>query len=203
MINLLPTATKQSYGHARQNVGLRRWVIRISLAIVVQLCIVAGGMWYIANTAKSLAAENETAKKVLSDQKLEETQKQLSQIGTDLKLVNQVLSKQVQFSELLKQVGSSMPSGAVLTDLSIGKVSGGIDIKAAAVSQATATQIQLNLQDPSNKVFDKVDIVNITCSDTSYGGKYPCSVQLRASFNSCNQFLVISNGCQKQEGAKQ
>lgn len=202
MINLLPQSTKTSYRYARQNVGLRRWALRIGFAIILQLIIVAGGMWYIANSANTLAAQNQDAKRVLSEQKLEDTQKQLAQIGNDLKLVNQVLSKQVQFSELLKQVGSSMPSGAVLTDLSIGKVSGGIDIKAAAVDQATATQIQLNLQDPRNKVFDKVDIVNITCSDTSYGGKYPCSVQLRASFNTCNQFLVISNGCQKQGTSK-
>jgi hypothetical protein len=86
----------------------------------------------------------------------------------------------------------------VLTGLSINKVQGGLDLQAAATDSQTATQVQVNLQDPKNQIFEKADIVNIQCAtDASTAGdplksQYPCTVQLRTLFAKNNTFSFIS-----------
>jgi hypothetical protein len=90
-----------------------------------------------------------------------------------------------------------MPAKTVLTNLQINKVQGGIDLSAQAVDYKTATQIQLNLQDPTNQIFAKADIISIACSANGTGtlnSKYPCLVQIRALFASNNPFLFINGG---------
>lgn len=79
-----------------------------------------------------------------------------------------------------------------LSGLTITSLQGGLDLDALAQSREIATQIQINLDDPKNKLFDKVDIVNITCSPenlTQFG--YFCQVKLKARFAASNQFLLI------------
>src|SRR3989304_3430954 len=95
----------------------------------------------------------------LGAQKLEETQKSVQEISDNLKLVVQVLSREILFSKLIKQIGTAIPPSAVLTDLKIAKTSGGIDLTAVAIDYSTATQVQVNLQDPDNKIFDKADLI--------------------------------------------
>ncbi len=195
MINLLPLDVKNDYQFARRNVTLRKWIIGISASIVGVAIIVASGMFYLNQSIQAYSRQKAETTQQLKTEKLEETQKKLQDISSNLKLVTQVLGQEVLFSKIMQQIGSVMPADAVLTDLNIGVTSGGIDVKAATTNQAVATQVQVNLQDPKNKIFDKVDIINITCSSTAYGGKYPCAVQLRASFNKCNQFLFVSPAC--------
>ena len=168
------------------------------VAAITGVAIVVGFGWLYMNQAINTNAQQKAlTESHLKEQKLEETQAKVADISNNLKLVTQVLGQEVLFSKLLEQIGSVMPKDAVLTDMNIAKTTGGIDIKAAAVDQATATQVQVNLQDPANKIFEKVDILSITCGGASYGGKYPCAVQLRASFNSCNQFLFVTTDCSK------
>lgn len=192
MINLLPPDVRQSYGYARRNQYLRKWISGMLCGLAGIVLIVLGGLLYINHTITDFTAQKAAAEAQLKVQKLEDTQSQLENISANLKLVTQVLSQQVLFSQLMQQIGRAMPPDAVLTDLNIGKLSGGLDIKAATTTQAVGTQVQVNLQDPANKIFDKVDIVSLTCTDTRYGGKYPCTVQLRASFLTCNPFLFVN-----------
>ena len=71
----------------------------------------------------------------------------------------------------------------------------GLALTANATSYTTATQVQVNLADPSNKIFAKVDIENITCTQGgSTDPQYPCTVQLRALFSNNNPFLFIHQG---------
>ncbi len=202
MINLLPPEIKQDYSYARRNVLMRKWVVGMIVAIAGVAVIVVVGMLYMSQSIHQYTEQKTETEQQLKVQKLEETQTKLQDISSNLKLVTQVLGQEVLFSNLMQQIGSVMPADAVLTDLNIGKTSGGIDMKAATTTQSVATQVQVNLQDPKNKIFDKVDIVNITCGSSAYGGKYPCAVQLRASFNACNQFLFVTASCKPVGGTK-
>lgn len=89
-----------------------------------------------------------------------------------------------------------MPSGSTLQNLNIGKVDGGIDLQAAAKDYQTATQVQLNLADPANKLFEKADIITINCattsSSTSVSSVYPCQVNIKALFTKNNTYLFIN-----------
>ena len=128
-------------------------------------------------------------------QKLEETQARVSEISANLKLVIQVLSREILFSKVLKQVGAVIPAGAVLTDLNITKVEGGIDLTFEATDYQTGTQILLNLQDPQNAIFQKADIESINCNPVLEEGQtYPCRVSIRALFGDNSPYYFINEG---------
>lgn len=194
MINLLPPEQKNSIMYARRNTRLRKWALSLCAVLVGMFVFLAAGQLYLANTTNRYQRQVTQAKETLKAQQLEETEKRLQDLSGNLKLIIQVLSREVLFSKLMRQVGASMPPGSVLQSLELSKVEGGIDLKAKASDYDTASRIQVNLQDPKNKIFDKVDIVQISCGASSAAEEYPCTVTLRALFGKNNQYLFINNG---------
>ncbi|HUP26305.1 MAG TPA: hypothetical protein VM124_01500 [Candidatus Limnocylindrales bacterium] len=202
MINLLPPNVKENILYARRNTRLRRWIMGLLFSIAIIAATVGMGYLYLQRSINSYAVQVSQGEDQLKAQKLEETQTQVQDLTNSLKLVVQVLSREILFSKLLTQVGAALPNGSVLTDLSINKVSGGLDLRAAATDYQTATQVQVNLQDPSNKIFEKADIINIQCANQPAGGdpvkvRYPCTIQLRALFAQNNPFSFISTGAKQ------
>lgn len=198
MINLLPTNMKDSILYARRNTVLRKWLIALGTALLGVAIITSGGYLYLQNSINTYSHQVTQGNEILKVQKLDETQKNVQDLSNSLKLVTQVLQREVLFSKLLSQIGSALPNGSVLTNLSINKTQGGIDLQAGARDYQTATQVQLNLQDPKNKIFDKADIVSIQCESIKPGLdpiklQYPCTVQLRALFAKNNAFSFISS----------
>lgn len=200
MINLLPPDIRTSLLYARKNTKLRRWAVGLFILLILMVITLAGGILFLKQTSRSLAKQIENSKTQLQHQDQEKIKKEVEDLSSTLKLVVQVLSREVLFSSLLKQVGSVMPRGSVLTTLSINQVSGGLDLQAKASDYQTATQVQVNLQDPKSLIFEKVDIVNVQCQTSgavlpdSVAAKYPCTIQMRALFNKTNPFLFINSG---------
>lgn len=198
MINLLPPEIKNSYSFAKRNTELLRWCVIFLAASGGIFLITLFGVIYMNRSSHSYAAQNILLQQDLKDNKLEETQKQIQDISGSLKLVVQVLSREVLFSKLINQIGSVIPRNAVLTDLEIINTQGAIDLTAVATNENAATQIQINLQDPANQLFDKADIQTINCSTKgSINKKYPCSISIRAQFAKKNPFLFINSGANK------
>ncbi len=193
MINLLPPELKDAYRYAHRNVQLVRWAMMCGLSLVGLAVISTFGLIYIQQTNLSYAQQITTAEKSLSDQKLVSTQAQVKEISSSLKLAIQVLSKEVLFSKLLTQLAAITPSNAVLTDLHITQSQSSVDIAALATDYAAATQLQVNLTDPANKLFTKADIISITCGASTAQGGYPCAVTIRALFVSNNPYLFIND----------
>jgi Tfp pilus assembly protein PilN len=199
MINLLPPDVKQNITYGRHNTKLVSWSLALLIGIVGTAVIVLFGLFYINQSSHSYATQVQKTKAELEAQKLPETEKRVEDISGSLKLVVQVLSREILFSKLIKQIGAAIPANASLTGLSISKVSGGIDITAVASDYNTASQVQVNLQDPANKIFDKADIVNISCASASTGDpRYPCNVAIRAQFTTNNPFLFINTSGSKK-----
>ncbi len=192
MINLLPPATKSAYQYARRNRTLVHWLTACVLALAGAAVLAAGGYLYldrsIADTKQQIAATN----KQLQDQNLTSVKKQVTEISNNLKLAVEVLSHQILFSEMLKQLGSVTPKDVILTNLSITQVQGSVDITALTASYNAATQLQVNLADPQNQIFSKADIVSISCG-SSANSRYPCTVSIRALFATDNPFLFIND----------
>ena len=196
MINLLPPESKQNIMYARHNTMLLQWTM-IALAVITGfLAISLLGQFYLGNTIDSYRLQVSSAQAELKRQDLEDVQKRAEDISNNLKLILQVFSKEVLFSKLIRQVGSVMPEKSVLSNIEISKLEGGLELTASAQDYQTATQIQVNLQDPSNKLFDKVDIVSVSCA-AAIDGAYPCSVSLRASFAKNNPFLFSNSTAAK------
>ena len=197
MINLLPPKTKANYRYARRNEGLRGWVVALVLVLVGVGALVTYGLLDLQQHINQYQQQVVAAKTSLKDNKLTETEQQVKDFSGSLKLATQVLSSEVLFSKLITQIGAAMPSGAVLASLNINKTTGGIDLKANARDYGIASQVQLNLSNPANRIFAKADIIVISCSapkTADVPNPYPCTVSLRALFNSDNQFLFINQG---------
>lgn len=196
MINLLPPEVKENYYYARRNSRLVSWAVTLGLAFIGLGALSGFGILYLNQTASSYDQQVSAMEVSLKTQKQAETEKEVKEISNNLKLALQVLSKQVLYSQMLKQLATLIPSNAALANLSINQGQGALDITANAADYAAATQLQVNLADPKNKIFSKADIVNINCSSGSEGTeakKYPCTVTVRALFNTQNPYLFTSN----------
>lgn len=193
MINLLPPDIKQNVSFARRNTILVKWASVLMLAILGVVIISTAGFIYLRQTTNTQEIQLKQAQNELKAKKLEETQKHVQELSNSLKLVTQVLSREILFSKLITQIGSTMPANTSLSSLNIDKVEGGIDLTAVSTDYNSATQIQVNLADPENKIFDKADLVSVNCnSGSSVDPKYPCTVIIRALFAKNNPFLFIN-----------
>lgn len=202
MINLLPPDIKESYRYARRNVSLRKWVIALLIAFIGLGALGTFGLLTIQQSSLQFEKEVATSEEILKKEQYRATQKRVQDIGNSFKLVVRVLSQEVLFSQLLKQIGASIPTNANLTGLTISQTQGGLDITAVATDYKTASQVQVNLSDPDNKIFSKADIVSINCETTassstsesaSLDAQYPCKVTVRALFAANNPFLFINS----------
>lgn len=197
MINLLPPDLQESYRYAHRNVRLVRWVVAFGLAFAGLAAISTAGLIYIQQSAQSYSAPIAAAQASLQQQKLSSTQSQVKDISDSLQLAVQVLSREVLFSKLLGRLAAIMPPNAVLTDLNITQAQTAVDITAMTSDYTTATQLQVNLADPANKIFSHADIVNITCATGTIAdpltARYPCTITLRALFATNNPFLFSND----------
>lgn len=194
MINLLPPALQAEYRYARRNAWLLRTVTLFGIGLTGIVVLSVAGVWYLHQAADTYTAQSAATQQYLDTQKQTETEKKVQEMSGSLKLAVQVLSKEVLFSKLLQQLGTITPSNATLSNLSITELAGGVDITAKTADYSAATQLHINLADPANKIFDKADIVSITCATpTTGGGKYPCTVVIRALFAKNNPYLFINN----------
>ena len=193
MINLLPPEIKDDYRYGLKNSGLLRWISAGVLGILGLGVIATYGLLTMQHSSEHYQAQVTTGQQVLQQENLAGTETQVKTITSNLKLATQVLSKEVLFSKLLKQIAVVIPSNTSLKGLDISQTTGAIDITADASDYQTAAQVQVNLSDPANQIFSKADIVGITCSTTSDDTRYPCTVQVRALFGSNNPFVFTNN----------
>lgn len=194
MINLLPPDIKSSYDYASRNVHALRWLIAFAIALVGLGAIATTGLIYMQHISKDYQSQIASKESSLKSQKLDETQKAAKDISNSLKLAVTVLGKEVLFSKLLTQLGSVIPSNARLSTLNISETTGALDISAITADYKTATQLQVNLADPANKIFSQADIISVSCASGTGVAvtAYPCTVTIRALFAKNNPFLFIN-----------
>lgn len=192
MINLLPPDVKNGYRYAERNVALRRWVMLFVLALIGLGIIATYGLVSIHRSTVNYNHQIASTEALFKQENFSGTQQQIQDISNSFRLVVKVLSKEVLFSQLIKQIGASMPNNTNLTGLAINQVQGGIDITANATDYKTASQVQVNLADPANKIFSSADIESINCQN-SQNPTYPCTVTIRALFTKDNPFLFINS----------
>ena len=194
MINLLPPKVKDGYRYAYSNMRLRRWVLTFVIAFVGLGIIITYGLLNLHQSTNNYTAEIASSQALFTKEKFADTQATVLDISNSFKLVVKVLGQEVLFSQLIKQIAVIIPANANLMSLNINQVQGAIDISAIATDYNTATQVQVNLADPTNRIFSKADIVNITCGGTAaVNTSYPCTVNIRALFTTDNPFLLINS----------
>ncbi len=194
MINLLPDTVKTNYRFARRNVALRRWAAAFLIALVGLGIIATYGLLTIKQQNAHYTDQINDSNALLQKENYTGTQAEVKTISNNFKLVIKVLSNEVLFSDLIKQIGATIPANANLTNLNINKSQGALDISAIATDYTTATQVQINLADPANKIFSKADLVSVSCStNDTVPTPYPCTVTIHALFAPNNPFLFIND----------
>lgn len=189
MINLLAPTVKTDIAYARKNNELLRYCL-LMLAIIGGMAVITlAGVLYMSSSKRAYQAQVDQTRSSLQSQQLEAVQKQAEEISGNIKLTTDVLSRQILFSKLLRQIGAAMPANTSLSDLKITKGETGITLTAVASSYDSATQVQVNLADPANTIFKKADIVSINCDQLTQ--KYPCTVVIRALFGDNSSYLFI------------
>ena len=190
MINLLPTDRRHEIRYARRNFWLLKMCAMFFAVIIGSLIITVIGVLYLKRSESAYKTQIANTTTSLKSQNLEEVQKKSEEISGNLTLATNVLSKQVLFSKLLKQIGAVMPAGTSLNELKISKEERGVTLSAIAVDYESATQVQVNLADSRNQIFSKADIVSINCDKA--GAKYPCTIVVRALFGDNAPYLFIT-----------
>jgi Tfp pilus assembly protein PilN len=194
MINLLPPELKETYRYGRRNRSLLHWLSTMVLCLAGAILLAAGGYLYLNMSIHNTQQQIADTQRQLQTADQAKIQRQVTDISNNLKLAVQVLSKEVLFSKLLKQLASVTPNGAILTGLSITQAQTGIDVTAKTTDYKSATQLQVNLTDPNNQIFSQADIVSIDCSGTAGDVDHPCAVKIRALFDKNNPFLFVNSG---------
>lgn len=199
MINLLPTHVKETNKYGLKNRLLLRWVIAFIIAIAGIWTIVLFGFYQLNNSINDQKELIAHTKQRLKDQDIEGVQEQTEDIESSIRLALQVLDQKILFSKLIQQIGAVMPEGAILQDISLQDVQGGIDLTAKVKDHQSATQVLINISDPANHVFAKADMLSIDCGDegteesaeaqAGSENSYPCTAKLVALFGDNSPFL--------------
>ena len=198
MINLLPPDMKNAYRFARRNVTLSHWVIALSIGLIGLFLISTAGLIYMHQIADSYNKPLAASQASLHKQNLSATQATVKDISNNLQLAVQVLSKEVLFSKLIVRIATLTPSNTVLTDLTISQAETAVTITARATDYNNATQFQVNLVDPSDKLFSHADLQSIICdtgtaAPSTTEARYPCVVAIKALFATNNPYLLIND----------
>jgi Tfp pilus assembly protein PilN len=197
----MPADAKSSIGYARHNTRLIHWTIGCLVIIVAMAATVVLGGFYIDNSKQNLSSSIEETKNTITSQKLDKIQAQAQNLSGGVKLIVQVLSKEIQFSKLLQQLGGLMPAGATLGSVQLSnKINGALDLTANAIDYESATQVQVNLEDPKNNLFDKVDTISVSCNDesaatssSSVDSRYRCQIIVRAQFKADASVTLLAH----------
>lgn len=194
MINLLPPALTDKIRYGRKNAALMKWLVWIGIANLGLILILFFGWAYIDRQSQHIHASIQASEQQLKTQNLHTVEKESQQISNNVKTINQVLSKEILFSELIQEIGKIVPSGAVLGSISLTQVSGTIDLTFSTKDYNSAVQTAANLSDPKNNLFEKVDIINVNCTGTN--PNYKCTSTFKALFskNAQDRFLKVAKG---------
>ncbi len=121
MINLMPPDLKSGYVYARRNVVLRKWVAIFLVAFIGLGALATYGLLTLQQSTDHYQHQNAVAEAEFQEEKSSATQKQVQDISNNFRLAVKVLSQEVLFSQLIKQIAATIPNNANLTGLSIPK----------------------------------------------------------------------------------
>jgi hypothetical protein len=203
MINLLPRQEKQNITYARRNNILYKWILTAIAVIGLIILITIAGIIYIQLNIDNIRKSTTTTQDAINNQKLEQSQKDLQKLSDNLNTVVKLLSNQVLFSKLLPKIASILPPNTALGSITLSdQTNSAVDMSINAKDRSDANQAYANISNPSNGLFDKADLISISCTDStkssSSDNQYPCTANIRATFSAeAKKSFINSLGVKK------
>ncbi|HYH36469.1 MAG TPA: hypothetical protein VD706_03150 [Candidatus Saccharimonadales bacterium] len=114
MINLMPPELRTGYVYARRNVVLRRWVVMFLVALAGLGALATYGLLSIRQSAVHNNKQIASTEAVFEKERAGDTKKHVQDISNNFKLAVKVLSQEVLFSQLIKQIAATIPDDANL-----------------------------------------------------------------------------------------
>ncbi len=193
MINLLPPEAKEDALYGRRNYKLVFIGGGILLIMFALGALTLFGQFYLSQSKAQYTKSGIVVEQRIKDQKLEDSQKNLETLAANFKTASQLLSKQILFSKLFPKLAEIIPKGAYVRQISIDDKSTYLQFEIAAPSRSVANQGYINVSDPKNGLFEKADLLDITCSDKApTDGSAPCKATVKALFRSDSPFLLLN-----------
>ena len=189
MINLLSTHQKEEIRAARLNVQLRKYALLSVFVAIGVLAVYGVGFYFVIN-------EKDKAQQQLNQDKAAVTryqtvQKDAKAYKANLAVANKVLSSGTSYSTFLTNVAHALPSGSILTDLTLSNLGGSttttalgggaIALHARTTSYGGALQVKDSLE--ASDVFESVSITDvkkndITAESTATDRRYPFTLNV-------------------------
>jgi hypothetical protein len=198
MINLLPENIKSEIIYGRRNRILAHWIMAVAVVIIGVSGMTVFGQIFINKNIHSLQSFAKTTQQRITDQNLAATQVQIKSLSDNFTTVTQLLSKQLLFSKMFVKIGGIIPSGAILSGITLSSTDSGVDLNVAALDKTAATQAFVNISDPKNGLFDKADLVSVVCTTPTTGSsdissKYPCTAIIRVVIKADSSFYFLNS----------
>jgi Tfp pilus assembly protein PilN len=187
MINLLPAERLIAMRLARSNSIFKRY-IELTLLGMAILAVVIAGSYYYLNRQRQNIRQSVSLNQAKIDE-LEPVQKKAEELSSTINTIAGLQSRDVKFSELLTNIGSLMPQGAVLTGLqfSLDDLKSPLVISAQIDTEQKAAVLRNNLA--SSELFSKAEIQTITQGDTTTAAGSPVT----SSVNSAYKYSTVIN----------
>lgn len=204
MINLLPDSLKQEFTYGRKNRLLLRWLFATLSIIIIVLAMTVFGQFYVNRNVNSLQSVAKVTQKRIASQNLASVQKDIQTLSNNFTTVTQLLSKQLMFSKLFTKIGSIMPSGAILSGITLSTTNSALDLNVIAVDREAATQAFVNISDPKNGLFEKADLLSLNCTTKNEAtatstataiatSKYPCTAMIKVVIKKDSAFYFLNS----------
>jgi HAMP domain-containing protein len=199
MINLMPDYLRQEVGYARRNYVLLKWLMAIGVAIIAVGLMTMFGQYYINRNTKSLQATAEITQTRINSQNLQETQADIQGLSNNFITITQLLKRQLLFSKMFVKIGGIIPQGAILRGITLSTTtSAAIDLNVIAANREAATLAFVNISDPTNGLFDKADLLSVSCSTVTaeteaLSARYPCSAMIKVVIKTDSSFYFLNS----------
>jgi hypothetical protein len=199
MINLMPDYLRQEIAFARRNYALLQWLMAVTIVIIAVGAMTIFGQYYIGRNTKSLEAAAEVTKERIDAQNLQTTQTDIQSLSNNFTTVTRLLKQQLLFSRMFVKIGSIVPGGAILRGITLSTTtSTAIDLNVVAINRDVATQAFVNISDPANGLFDKADLLSVSCStvgidSSDLTAKYPCSAMIKVVIKTDSSFYFLNS----------
>jgi hypothetical protein len=197
MINLLPPDAKEDALYGRRNHRLAFIAGGIVTIMFALAALTVFGQFYLSQSKSQYNKSGQVVEQRIQDQKLEDSQKGLELLAANFKIASQLLGKQILFSKLFPKLAEIIPKGAYVRQISIDDKSTYLQFEIAAPTRALANQGYINVSDSSNGLFEKADLLDISCNEASAKNSgadngLPCKATVKALFKSNSQFLLLN-----------
>jgi Tfp pilus assembly protein PilN len=177
MINLIPDQIRINNRYALRNVKLIRYTVLALLTMAVIVAITGLSILNMERTENKMQQQSKEQHQKLATYKA--TEDKSKELSDEVNTINTLLSRQLNFSELLPNIAQLMPPGAVLRELDFTTsdiLAGATTTKATASSGQKPFIIQASVKDraiastllenikASKDLFTDADIVSVNQS---------------------------------------